>query len=295
MTDTAHPRDLLAEGRFADLTVELREDRIAIITFRRVDKLNGLTWPMRRDLTEICQQLAYDNRSDVIIITGGEHFSAGDAFGQTNEQRNWHEAATPRLDRQRYDSLSLYSMLRSLNQGVPKALRALDKITIAAMDGVAIQSGLTVALSCDFRIATPRARLGSATLRMGFMPDEGGHQLLVEQLGLARAKDFLLRKRIVNGEEALRLGLVHELAEPDALLDRAIAFAHELLEGPQVAMRLLKHAIDNAADLTFEQACVDIAARAAIAHDHPDAREGLAAFTAKPRRAPVFNTDRGEP
>ncbi|MDB5714834.1 MAG: hypothetical protein JWO15_2231 [Sphingomonadales bacterium] len=291
---TDRPTDILANGRFANLTVELRADRIAVISFRRLDKLNGLTWPMRRDLIEVITQLSYDNRSDVVIITGGEHFSAGDAFGQSNEDRNWEDAVSQRLDRHRHDGLSLYSMLRTLNQNVPRSMKALDKITIAAIDGFCIQSGLSLALACDFRIATPRAKLGSATLRMGYLPDEGGHHLLVRTIGVARTKDFLLRKRIVDGNQALALGLVHQLAEPESLFDAALALAQELAEGPQVAMRLLKHAIDAVPDLTFEQAGMNIALRTAISDHHPDAREGAAAFVAKPRRKPHFNVDRGD-
>ena len=285
---------MLTSDRFVDFTVDMRKDRVAVITLERVEKLNGLTWPMKRDLTEALIQLSYDNDVDVIVITGGEHFSAGDAFGQSNEERNWHEAVSPALYRQRYDGLSNYTILRMLTQNLMRTLRAIDKVTIAAIDGFTIQSGMTLALCCDFRIATPRARIGSATLRMGFLPDEGALHLLTQMLGVPRTKDFLFRKRILSGTEALDWGLVHELAEPEALLDCAIALAREIAEGPQVATRLLKHAIDNAAEMTFEQAAIDIALRTAISDHHPDAKEGAAAFVAKPRRKPKFNVARGD-
>ncbi|MDB5714831.1 MAG: hypothetical protein JWO15_2228 [Sphingomonadales bacterium] len=280
--------------RFAGFTLEIR-DRIAIITMNRPDMLNGFDWAMKRDMIEAMTQLSYDNETDVVVITGGAVFCAGDNFGKPEERdRSWEHAASQRIDRQRHDSLSTYNSLRTISQNMNRAVRALDKITIAAIDGFCIQSGLSLALACDFRIATPRAKLGSATLRMGYLPDEGGHYLLVQSLGVAKTKDFLLRSRIVTGEQALDMGLVHELAEPETLMDQAMALARELAEGPQVAMRLLKHAIDAAADLTFEQAGMDIAARTAISDHHPDAREGAAAFVAKPRRKPNFNVDRGD-
>ena len=75
-------------------------------------------------------------------------------------------------------------------------LRGLDKPTVAAINGVAIQSGLSLALACDFRIGGESARLDSATLRFGLLPDEGGQYLLVQHLGLAQVLDFVLRKRI---------------------------------------------------------------------------------------------------
>jgi len=166
-------------------------------------------------------------------------------------------------------------------------LRALDKLTIAAINGLAIQTGLTLALACDFRIASSSARLGSATLRFGLLPDEGGHALVVQLIGLAKALDFFMRKRIVTAEEALDLGLVHEVVAPDELMPRALVLAEELAAGPQVAMRMLKRSLYNAAETSLTQAFDDIAARTAVTDHHPDAREGVSAFREK--RTPRFS------
>jgi 2-(1,2-epoxy-1,2-dihydrophenyl)acetyl-CoA isomerase len=161
------------------------------------------------------------------------------------------------------------------------AVRNLDKLTIAAINGVAIQTGMSLALSCDFRVASTEARIGSGTLRFGLMPDEGGHYLLVQLLGVARAMEFLMRNRIVSGQEAYDLGLVHEAVEPDQLMPRTMALAGELARGPQVAQRLLKRAIYNAAEMTFEHSLDDIASKTAVTDHHPDAAEGLKAFREK--------------
>lgn len=278
----------MLDTEYSGFTVESRPDGICIITLNRPSALNGFDWSVKRDITEAMTQLAYDNTSRVVIFTGGDNFSAGDNFGQQSTDI-WREARSQPVTRARHDSLSTYSSLRTVSQNMIRAVRNLDKLTIAAIDGYAIQSGLSLALACDFRIATPRAKLGSATLRMGYLPDEGGHFLLVQSLGVARAKDFLFRKRIVDGADALAMGLINEVVDPSELMSRALELAAELAEGPQVAMRLLKHAIDNAADMTFEQACMDIAVRTAISDHHPDAKEGAAAFREKPRRKPVFN------
>jgi 2-(1,2-epoxy-1,2-dihydrophenyl)acetyl-CoA isomerase len=119
------------------------------------------------------------------------------------------------------------------------------------------------------------------------MPDEGGQYLLVQTIGVAKTMDFLMRNRIVSGEEAHALGLVHECVAADALLDRAMEFARELANGPQVAMRLLKRSIYNAAEMSWAHALDDIASKTAITDHHADAREGMAAFREK--RAPKFN------
>jgi 2-(1,2-epoxy-1,2-dihydrophenyl)acetyl-CoA isomerase len=168
-----------------------------------------------------------------------------------------------------------------LSQTLNVAVRNLDKISIAAVNGVAIQTGLSLALSCDFRIGSTEARMGAGTLRFGLMPDEGGHWLLVQLMGVARTMDFLMRNRIVSGQEALDLGLVHESVPPEQLMDRALALAAEMANGPQVAMRLLKRSVYNAAEQTFTHALDDIAAKTAISDHHPDAREGIRAFQEK--------------
>jgi 2-(1,2-epoxy-1,2-dihydrophenyl)acetyl-CoA isomerase len=179
------------------------------------------------------------------------------------------------------DPIGTYEGLRVLSQTLNTAVRNLDKITIAAVNGVAVQTGLSLALSCDFRIASTEARLGSGTMRFALQPDEGGHWLLVQLMGVPKTLDFLMKGRIVGAEEALALGLVDEVVEPEKLMSRAMELATEMAEGPQVAMRLLKRSVYNAASQTWEQALDDIAAKTAISDHHPDAREGIKAFQEK--------------
>jgi 2-(1,2-epoxy-1,2-dihydrophenyl)acetyl-CoA isomerase len=193
----------------------------------------------------------------------------------------------PELPPGHRDAMGTYEGLRTMSQTLNLAVRALDKITIAAINGLAIQTGLTLALACDFRIASSEARLGSATLRFGLLPDEGGHALVVQLIGLSKAIDFFLRQRILSAAEALDLGLLHEVAPPDELLDRALALAGELAAGPQAAMRLLKRSLYNAAEMPLAHSFDDIAVRTAISDHHPDAREGVQAFREK--RPPRFS------
>jgi 2-(1,2-epoxy-1,2-dihydrophenyl)acetyl-CoA isomerase len=129
--------------------------------------------------------------------------------------------------------------------------------------------------------------MGSATLRFALLPDEGGQYLLVQHLGLARALDFMMRKRIVEAEEARELGLVHDVVPDEDLRVAATELAQELANGPQVAMRLLKRSIYNAAEISWEASLDDIAAKTAIVDHHPDARDGVASFVEK--RPPRFN------
>ena len=163
----------------------------------------------------------------------------------------------------------------------------LDKITIAAVNGVAIQTGFSLALSCDFRVAATDSRLGSGTLRFGLLPDEGGHYLLLQHIGLARTLDFVMRKKIVSAAEACELGLVHEVVSGDQLMSVTEELARDMATGPQVAMRLLKRTVYNAAEMNWPQALDDIASKTAITDHHADAAEGVASF--KEKRAPEFN------
>ena len=279
-------------GTFRGFGVALHDPGIAVVTFNQPDRLNGMTRPMKRDLIETLLQAQMDDAVRVVVITGsGRAFSAGDDITGGRPDYGDAQALTPPTPPGHRDPIGTYEGLRNISQPLNAAVRALDKLSIAAINGVAIQTGLSLALACDVRIASSDARLGSATLRFGLLPDEGGQYLLVQLIGVAKTIDFLMRKRIVSAQEALDLGLVHEVVPHDQLMKRALDLARELANGPQVAMRLLKRSIYNAAEQTFAHALDEIAAKTAISDHHPDAREGIAAFREK--RPPKFNQDLG--
>jgi 2-(1,2-epoxy-1,2-dihydrophenyl)acetyl-CoA isomerase len=243
---------------------------------------------MKRDLVETLLQAQMDDAVRVVVFTGsGRAFSAGDDITGRPPDAEGAKALVPDIPGGHQDPIGTYEGLRGLSQSLNVAVRALDKLSIAAINGFAIQTGLSLALACDFRIASSDARLGSGTLRFGMLPDEGGQFLLVQHMGVARTIDFLMRNRIVPAAEALELGLVHEVVAPEQLMDRSLALARELANGPQVAMRLLKRSVHNAAEMTFAQALDEIASKTAVSDHHPDAREGIAAFQGK--RTPRFN------
>ena len=264
----------------------LHDPGIALVTFNQPERLNGMTQDMKRDLVEVLVQAQMDDSVRVVAITGsGRAFSAGDDIsGKPRE--GGARALVPSTHPGHHDPMGTYNGLRMLSQSLNLAVRNLDKITIAAVNGVAVQTGLALALSCDFRIASTEARLTSGTLRFALMPDEGGHYLLLQMLGLPKTLDFLLRNRMVSAQEALELGLVHEIVEPDQLLDHTLALAREFANGPQVAQRLLKRSIYTAAETNFTTALEDIATKTAISDHDPDAREGIKAFQEK--RPPKF-------
>jgi 2-(1,2-epoxy-1,2-dihydrophenyl)acetyl-CoA isomerase len=278
---TAAPQARAPEG----FRVETRDAGVMVVTLCRPVRLNALTQAMKRDLIELMTAAQMDDAVRVVVFTGeGKAFCSGDDLGGYSNDK---PTSVPAIGGGHGTPIGTAQALRVYSQALNLAVRNLDKITIAAINGPAIQTGLSLALSCDFRLGSSQARLGSATLRFALLPDEGGHALLVQHLGLARALDFMLRKRIVGAQEALGLGLLTEVTTPEDLMRRTLELAGEMASGPQVAMRMLKRSIYNAAESSFVQALDDIAVRTAVTDHHPDARDGARSFAEK--RPPRFN------
>ena len=274
-------------GDFRGFNVTLRDPGIAWFQFSTPERLNGMTATIKRDLVEAVTQAQMDNRVRVLVFTGsGRAFCAGDDLKGYGAKIPG-EALVPEISHGHDSAIGTYNGLRTISQRVNTAIRGLDKLTIAAINGVAIQTGFSLALSCDFRIAAQGARMGSATLRFGLLPDEGGQYLLVQLMGVARTMEFLMKKRIVDADEALTLGLVNEVVAADELEASAMELATEFANGPQVSMRLLKRSVYNAAEMNWEQSLDEIAAKTGISDHHPDAREGVRAFHEK--RQAKFN------
>jgi len=278
---------MMRTGNFKGFEVAIHDPGIVVITFNQPERLNGTTQGMKRDLVETLIQVQMDDGVRVVVFTGsgrafcaGDDLKGGDPEGDSLTEPIFHGHHTP---------MGTYDGLRALSQPLNTSIRNLDKLTIAGINGVAIQTGLSLALSCDLRIASTEARLGSATLRFGLLPDEGGQALLIQTIGLPKTMDFLMRKKIVGATEAAEMDMVHEVVEPERLMPRTMELAKELAEGPQVAMRMLKRSIYNAIDLSFEQALDEIASKTAVTDHHPDAREGIVAFQKKTN--PEFNKD----
>lgn len=276
-------------GTFTGFELQLREPGIAWFQFNSPERLNGMTTGIKRDLIEAVTQAQMDNSVRVIVFTGtGRAFCAGDDLRAYKGTDLGGDPLVDSIPPGHDNALGTYNGLRTISQALNSTVRNLDKLTVCAINGVAIQTGFSLALCCDFRIAADSARMGSATLRFGLLPDEGGQYLLVEAMGITKTMDFLMRKRIVTADEAFKLGLVNEVVPASDLEAHTMALATELANGPQVAMRLLKRSVYNAAELTWSHSLDEIAAKTALSDHHPDAREGVAAFNEK--RDPTFNS-----
>jgi enoyl-CoA hydratase/carnithine racemase len=171
-------------------------------------------------------------------------------------------------------------------EGAALALHRLPKPTIAAVDGVAAGAGMNLALGCDLVIASDRARFSEIFVRRGLTVDFGGTWLLPRFVGPQRAKELSLTGRIVEADEALAIGLVLEVVDPENLEARVTEVAASLAAGAPVAQRLTKQGLDRSSEASFEEALTAEGQSQAICFGTEDVSEGIAAFIEK--RPPEF-------
>ena len=216
-----------------DLLVHLerRDDGVAVV---RLDngKVNALSSALLLQLEDAARSLI-DDPPGAVVVTGGDRLFAAGAdiseFGGPDEA-------------ERIGDLFLRALC---------AVADIPRVTIAAVSGVALGGGCELALACDLRIASSRAKFGQPEILLGIIPGGGGTQRLPRLIGPARAKDMILTGRTVDADEALRIGLVDEVVEPDALFERAVERAAALAKGPVLAHGLAKRAIDRGLDITL--------------------------------------------
>ena len=167
-------RGIMKTGAFSGFDLTIRDKGIAWFQFNTPERLNGMTTAIKRDLIEAVTQAQMDNDVRVLVFTGtGRAFCAGDDLKAYKSAELGGLPLVDPIPPGHENPLSTYDGLRTISQQLNTTVRNIDKLTICAINGVAIQTGFSLALSCDFRIASENARMGSATLRFGLLPDEG--------------------------------------------------------------------------------------------------------------------------
>ncbi len=211
--------------------VARRDDGVAVVRLNN-PKVNALSSELLRQL-ETAAELLRDDPPGAVVVWGGDRvFAAG---ADISEFGGPEEAAAIGG-----------RFLRALN-----AIADIPRVTIAAVSGVALGGGCELALACDLRIASTRARFGQPEILLGIIPGGGGTQRLPRLIGPSRAKDLVFSGRQVDADEALRIGLVDRVVEPDALFDEAVGWAATFASGPVLAHALAKRAIDRGLDITL--------------------------------------------
>ncbi|MGB3185367.1 MAG: enoyl-CoA hydratase-related protein [Ornithinimicrobium sp.] len=159
-----------------------------------------------------------------------------------------------------------------------KAVAQIPKPTIAAITGYALGAGCELALCCDFRVLATDAKLGQPEILLGVIPGAGGSQRLPRLIGTAKAKDLIFTGRMVDADEALALGLVDEIAEPDAVYAAALSRAQRFVGGPAYAIRAVKEAIDRGMETDLDTALAIEATQFAGVFATKDREIGMTSF-----------------
>ncbi len=263
MTDTAP----------AHLRVDRRDDGVAVLTLDNPDQRNAMSDAMTASWVAAVDELAGDRDLRAVVVTGaGSAFCSGGNTGWIASEPD----AT--VDELRTRMVAFYRAWLSI--------RRLEVPTIAAVNGPAIGAGLCVALACDIRYAARGARLGAPFVKLGMHAGMAATYLLPNVVGEAHARDLLLTGRLVDADEALRLGLVSRVLEPDGFLDEVLATAAGVAATAPVATRLTTVALRDGGHADFETALQWEGLAQPVTLATADLQEGIAA--AREKRPPRF-------
>lgn len=253
-----------------------RKDGIATITLNRPDRLNALGGTMGRDIEMALEDANSDSAVRVLIITGaGKGFCSGadlTTLGGTSEQvGRGMVARSPTAGGIRSFALQMQNF---------------EKPIIAAVNGAAVGGGLSLALACDIRVASDRARFSQIFIRRGLVPDTGSTYFLSRVVGMARACEMVFTGDILDAETAKDYGLVSRVVPHDELMNEVGKLASRIASGPPTAMKLAKRALYRGATNDLASALEFEGYMQGVCFGTEDFKEGVAAFLEK--REPKF-------
>ena len=210
----------------AFVTLE-KQGHVGVVTMNRPEALNALNDQVLRDLDAVLTQAEEDTELYVLVVTGaGRSFVAGADIGQMSGFSAVEGKA-----------FGVYG-----NQVFAK-LENLSKPTIAAVNGFALGGGCELAMACDIRLASEKAKFGQPETGLGITPGFGGTQRLPRIVGASRAMELILTAKTISAAQAREIGLVSEVYPPEELMDRALELANSIAANAQVAVRQSKAAI----------------------------------------------------
>lgn len=242
--------------------LEERRGAIALITLARPDKANAMTQAMADALHEACRRADGDPAVRVIVLTGaGRHFSAGSDIGALGS------FPTPWEYRNRVDYCD--------------AVLALRKPAIAMVNGAAFGGGLELAISCDVRVASTAARFAAPEVKLGWVGGGGASQLLPRLCGYGNAATILLTGDPVDAHEALRIGLVQKVVEPDELEAATFELAERIAANAPIATQAAKAAVRRSLSVSLEAGMDYENELITVCLGTDDSREGIQAFFEK--------------
>jgi 2-(1,2-epoxy-1,2-dihydrophenyl)acetyl-CoA isomerase len=233
---------------YENLAYEKR-DHVGIVTLNRPEVLNALNHALHEDLFEAVEEVRNDDEVRVMVLTGaGRGFCSGaDLTGRTPHNPTGEDRERQPGQNELIDDLQWFGRQAS-------GIYGLDKPTIAAVNGVAVGAGMSLAMYCDLRVGSEQTRFRTIFLERGISPDSSLSYTLPRIIGYAKAMDLFLTSREVGGEEALELGLLNRLVPHEKLLEETLAYAAQLTRWPPLAVRMAKRVTQQNLNRNLEDA-----------------------------------------
>lgn len=249
----------------SNLIVEI-EDTVALLTINRPKALNSLNTQTLEDLSRTIGELEDNPQIHVVIITGSgdKAFVAGGDIGGM----------------QPLDALAARKVANQAQQ-LFNRIEYGSKVYIAAINGYALGGGCELAMACDIRLAADSAQLGQPEINLGIIPGWGGTQRLTRLVGKGTAKLLMFTGERVTADKALAIGLVDEVVPAAELLARGKKLAQTIAAKPQIAIRLIKEAVDNGVEMDVNRGLAYEADLFGLCFSTADQKEGMQAFLEK--------------
>jgi enoyl-CoA hydratase/carnithine racemase len=250
------------------------EDRIATITINRPEQRNAFTLDTITLWDKAIRECRDRDDVAVVVLTGaGNDFCAGGDLSRLGAA----EVVTPQLAKAQFEDL----------HRIARGMAALDKPSIAAINGPATGAGMDMALHCDLRFMAAGAILAIPYLRFGLYPGNGAAWFLPRLVGTAKALELIWGGEAIDADESLRLGLVNRVIPADALMAQTMAFARRLAQSPPIALRLIRRGVYQSARMDLDAALELTSSNMAVTRTSEDHAEAVAAYIE--RRKPVFH------
>lgn len=242
-----------------------KEERVAVITISRPKALNALNTETLKELDFAIDEIANDDEIYAVILTGdGKAFVAGADITEMKD-----------LD------VMCARKFGNLGNKVFRKLETLEKPVIAAVNGFALGGGCELSMACDIRIASSKAKFGQPEVGLGITPGFGGTQRLARLVGTGMAKQLIYTGDIINAEEALRIGLVNKVVEPEQLIEEVKLLAKKIASNAPIAVKLSKTAINRGLQMDIDTALMYEAEIFGECFSTVDQKNGMKAFLEK--------------
>ncbi|WP_448821663.1 enoyl-CoA hydratase-related protein [Cetobacterium sp.] len=256
---------------FKNLLIETY-GKICIVKINRPESLNALNKEIYKEIYQCFSQLEKNNEIDVILLTGeGRSFVAG---ADISFMKNL--------------TVKEAKEFGILGTNAFNAVENINKVVIAVINGFALGGGCELAMSCDIRIASDKAKFGQPEVTLGITPGSGGTQRLPRLVGLAKAKELIYTGDIIDAYEAKSIGLVNQVIEHNQLMEYALNIANKISSNAKLAVQYSKEAINKGVQVDETTAMFIESSLFALCFSSEDQKEGMSAFLEK-RKANFIN------